>query len=51
MAQKAGAKYGEVLITNYDPREFKNQLDLFGEPVDLGLMRLVHVPRKPLKTL
>ena len=50
MAQKAGAKYGEVLITNYDPREFKNQLDLFGEPVDLGIMQLVHIPRQPLKT-
>lgn len=49
MSQKACSKYGEVLITNYDPREFKEQLDLFGEPVDLGRMRLVHAPRKPLK--
>lgn len=51
MAQKAGAKYGELLITNYDPRGFAGQTTLFGEPLDLGNMRLIHVPSKPLKTI
>lgn len=51
MAQRAGARYGELLITNYDPRQFVGQLDLFGEYSGLGNMRLVRIPKKPLKTI
>ena len=39
------------LITNYDPRQFIDQLDLFGEYGGLGNMRLVRIPKKPLKTV
>lgn len=49
MAQRAGAKYGELLITNYDPRSFADQITLFDEPLEFGNMRLVRVPQKPLK--
>ena len=30
MSQKAGAEYVEVLITNYDPRDFSRQCSMFG---------------------
>lgn len=51
MSQRAGARYGELLITNYDPRQFIDQLDLFGEYGGLGNMRLVRIPKNPLKTV
>ena len=30
MSQKAGAEYAELLITNYDPRDFSSQCNMFG---------------------
>lgn len=39
MSQKAGSLYEEIVITNYDPREFENtkidQLTLFGLGAEL----------------
>ena len=32
MSQKAGSEYVEVLITNYDPRDFPSQCSIFGHP-------------------
>lgn len=50
LSQKQGAEYGELLITNYDPRPYlAHQLTLFDlETGDSG-MELVHIPPKPLK--
>ena len=53
LAKEKGALYGELLITNYDPRPFMNlQMNLFGagtgakwQPV------LINIPRHVLKTL
>ena len=49
LAQKAGAKYYELIITNYDPRPFMSPPNLFGSYVDD--MKLVRKPRKPLKII
>lgn len=51
LAQQAGAKYEELLITNYDPRVFAGQMTLFDGPLEFGNMRLVHIPDQPLKTV
>ena len=44
MAQESGAKYGELLITNYDPRPYLKQLTLFEVQGDLGDMKLIQIP-------
>ena len=46
MSQKAGAEYVEVLITNYDPRDFPSQCSIFGHPDDGSGARyeLIHEP-------
>ncbi|MBR2894968.1 MAG: DNA adenine methylase [Oscillospiraceae bacterium] len=49
MAKKAGAKYYELLITNYDPRLIMSPPNLFGAYT--SNMRLIHTPRKPLKRI
>ncbi len=50
MAKKKKAVYRELIITNYDPRQFwDKQLDLFEEPGTKWTMDLVHIPRKILK--
>ena len=46
MSHKKGTQYKELLITNYDPRQFVSQLDLFD---GTGNMHLIHIPKKPLK--
>ena len=46
MSQKAGSEYVEVLITNYDPRDFPSQCSIFGHP-DSGSgarYELIHEP-------
>ena len=45
MSQKPGAKFGELLITNFDPRpiiEIKAQLSMFGDLP--GGLQLVNIP-------
>jgi len=50
MAKKKKSVYRELIITNYDPRQFwDKQLDLFEEPGAKWTMDLVHIPRKVLK--
>ena len=46
MSQKAGAEYAELLITNYDPREFTSQCSIFGSSDDGGGAKyeLIHEP-------
>ena len=46
MSQKAGAEYAELLITNYDPREFTSQCSIFGSSDDGGGTKyeLIHEP-------
>lgn len=51
LAQQSGAVYGEVILTNYDPREFIPQMNLFEKSGSWGDMELVHIPEKPLKTI
>lgn len=51
MAQKSGAKYGELLITNFDPRLVLEQCTLFDIQTEIDTMRLVRIPPKPLKTI
>ena len=51
MAQRKGALYGELLMTNYDPAPFlTDQMSLFSGPEKLRL-ELVHVPERALITL
>lgn len=50
MAKKQGAEYGELIITNYDPRSYMTkQLDLFDAPCEKGTLEIVRIPRKVLK--
>ena len=45
-----GAEYGELLLTNYDPRPFlRRQVSLFDSPAGDSGMELVHIPRRPLR--
>ena len=46
MSQKAGAKYVELLITNYDPRDFSSQCNMFGQldGVSGTKYELIHEP-------
>jgi DNA adenine methylase len=52
LSQKKGSTYGELFITNYDPRPFMNdQINLFApEPQAKGELVLVNTPHKTLKT-
>ena len=50
LAQKQGAEYRELLITNYDPRPYlSRQLNLFETQTGDCGMELVHIPQSPLK--
>lgn len=50
LAQQEGAEYGELLLTNYDPRPFlRRQVSLFDGPAGDSGMELVHIPRRPLR--
>lgn len=52
LAQRQGAEYGELLITNYDPRPcLTHQLTLFDMQTGDSGMELVRIPRKPLKSI
>ena len=52
LSQKKDSEYGELLITNYDPRPFlAGQITLFDLPGGDGEMKLVRIPRKPLKQI
>ena len=48
LAHKKGAKYGELIITNYDPRPYLHkQLGLFdSEPTQMGGLILINIPQK-----
>ncbi len=47
LSQKKGAEYGEVLITNYDPRPYLAQTTLFDMDTHIGEydMELVNIPK------
>lgn len=50
MSQEKGSEYGELIITNYDPRTYLNpQLTLFDNQVGREL-ELVHIPKTTLKS-
>lgn len=50
MTKKKGAEYGELIITNYDPRPYMSrQINLFETPGEKGVLELVRIPRTPLK--
>ena len=52
LVQKPGAEYGELVITNYDPRPYlSKQLTLFDGQTGEWEMELVHIPKKPLKII
>lgn len=52
LSQKPGAEYGELLITNYDPRPYlARQLTLFDMETGDSGMELVRIPRTPLKLI
>lgn len=51
MSQKKDAEYGELIITNYDPRPYlAQQLTLFDSPVGDRELVLINTPLKPLKS-
>ena len=47
LSQKKGSEYGELLITNYDPRPYLTQLSLFDLDTHIGEydMELVNKPK------
>lgn len=48
MAHRTGALYGEIILTNFDPRATIPQTNLFESAGQYGDMELIHIPRKPL---
>ena len=50
LSKKQGSEYGELIITNYDPRPYlSRQLTLFDAQADDHGMELIHIPPSPLK--
>ena len=50
--EREGAQYGELILTNYDPRPFlRRQMSLFDSPAGDSGMELVHIPESPLKII
>ena len=48
LSQKKGSSFGELIITNYDPRPYMtSQLNLFDEPLGEWELKLVHIPKYP----
>lgn len=48
LSQKKGASFGELIITNYDPRPYMTrQLNLFDESLGEWELKLVHIPNHP----
>lgn len=51
LAQEKGSEYGELIITNYDPRPYMApQLTLFENNAGGRELELVHIPKKPLRS-
>ena len=51
MSQKKDSQYEEVVITNYDPRQFRKQIGLFSLPDGEGTYELIHEPERALKEI
>ena len=51
LSKKKGAEYGEVIITNYDPRPYLTQITLFDMDTHIGeySMELVNIPKQERK--
>ena len=50
LAHQKESEFGELLITNYDPRPYlKKQVSLFDAPEDKFQMELVNIPAHPIK--
>ena len=48
LSQKKGSSFGELIITNYDPRPYMtSQMNLFDEPLGEWELKLVHIPKYP----
>ena len=48
LSQKKGASFGELILTNYDPRPYMTrQLNLFDESLGEWELKLVHIPNHP----
>ena len=48
LSQKKGSSFGELIITNYDPRPYMtSQMNLFDEPLGEWELKLVHIPKHP----
>ena len=48
LSQKKGSSFGELIITNYDPRPYMtSQMNLFDEPLGEWELKLVHIPNHP----
>ena len=48
LSQKKGSSFGELIITNFDPRPYMtHQLNLFDEPLGEWELKLVHIPKHP----
>ena len=48
LSQKRGSSFGELIITNYDPRPYMtSQMNLFDEPLGEWELKLVHIPNHP----
>ena len=51
LAQEKGSEYGELIITNYDPRPYMTaQLTLFEGNTGGRELEMVHIPKKPLRS-
>lgn len=51
LSHKKGSKYGELIITNYDPQPYLHkQLDLFNPgPAEKGELILINAPKYPMR--
>ena len=48
LSQKKGASFGELILTNYDPRPYMTrQLNLFDESLGEWELKLIHIPNHP----
>lgn len=48
LSQKKGSSFGELIITNFDPRPYMtSQMNLFDEPLGEWELKLVHIPNHP----
>ena len=48
LSQKKGSSFGELIITNFNPRPYMtSQMNLFDEPLGEWELKLVHIPNHP----